>query len=235
MLGWLSFAIAPVGIEAIDSGIPDHCGAAIHCTPQNGLVVDGIPSEPPLNATECESSFNEGRAEREENYDEDGAYAIHTAMEACPSGCCFAPRWSHAEHTRWYDAVIKMLVLTLPAVMVGLTEQKAESFCYLMVGVLALAYYAYYLWGTFELQELCTAQGHDNLSPQQATHYGNDHVCQTTTSTVVILVPNIIVAIVAIAGGAVAGALYQEPAEIDFDNGATTTGMKRAKNFDDDV
>jgi hypothetical protein len=229
LVGWLFFAISPVGLEAIDSGVPDRCGAAAECTSESGLVVEENPPNPP-NATECEQGFQVGRSEREEDYDRRGSYLIHTSMEACPSGCCFVPRWSHDEYTRWFDAVIKMFLLTFPALQVGLNERKNESFCYLMIGVLSLVYYVFYLVGTFGLQEICTTQGHDNLSPQQAVHYGNDHACQSTTSSVVMLVWNIVIAIVAIVGGAVAGLLYKEDSG---DSGEFADGRKE-KEFDAD-
>lgn len=229
LLGWLFFAISPTGLDAVDSGVPDHCGAAAACTPDSGVVVEGNPPSPPReNATECSDRFEAGRAEREADYDLQGEYIIHITMEACPSGCCFIPRWSHVEYTRWFDACIKMFLLTFPALVVGLNESKYESFCYLMIGVLALAYYAFYLIGTFELQERCTAQGHDNLSPQQALHYGNDHVCQQTTATTVMLVWNIVTAIVAIIGGAVAGVLYKPPAAEDYADGKKDKEIGRA-------
>ena len=218
LLGWVFFAMSPTGLDAVDSGVPDYCGAAAACTSVSGVVVGGNLPHPPKE-TECSERFEEGRAAREIDYDSQGQYVIHLAMEACPSGCCFIPRWSHVEYTRWFDACIKMFLLTFPAIAVGLNESKYESFCYLMIGVLALVYYAFYLVGTFELQEKCTAQGHDNLSPQQAIHYGNDHVCQQIAVTAVMIVWNIVTAIVAIIGGAVAGLLYKPPAAEDYADG----------------
>ena len=104
-----------------------------------------------------------------------------------------------------------------------------------MIGVLALAFYVFYLVGTFELQAVCTTQGHDNLSPQQAVHYGNDHVCQTTTSSVVLLVWNIVVAIVAIVGGAVAGIYYQEESENYAEDSKDKDFDARSVDDEDDI
>jgi bacteriorhodopsin len=100
-------------------------------------------------------------------------------MEACPDGCCFAPRWSHIEYTRYYEVIFVLFVLTGPALVVGLKERKGESLLYAVIDLFALGYFIVYLMGTFVLQEVCTEQGHDNLSPQQAQQaYGNDHACQ---------------------------------------------------------
>ena len=229
LVGWLFFAIAPVGLEPIDSGVPDQCGAAAECTPERGVLVEGNPANSP-NETMCGSTFEADRDEREADYEQYGEYAIHSTMQACPTGCCFVPRWSHVEYTRWFDAVVKMFLLTLPALQVGLNEKKMESFCFLMIGILALAYYSFYLVGTFELQKVCAEYGHDNLSPEEAIHYGNDHACQQITSDVVMLVWNIITAIAAVAGGLLAGLLYQEDdADDNFANGT------KDKDFDGDT
>ena len=91
----------------------------------------------------------------------------------------------------------------------------------------ALGYFIVYLMGTFVLQEVCTEQGHDNLSPQQAQQaYGNDHACrmpaEQNSVTAVMLVWNIVTAVVAIVGGGMAGFLFKEFEESDeFDDGST--------------
>lgn len=220
----LSFSIMPIGLEATDSGFADRCGAATECTPERGVVVTGYASQPKSapNATACEKAFEVDRAARESSYGtQDGASSIHVAMEACPDGCCFAPRWSHIEYTRYYEVIFVLFVLTGPALVVGLKERKGESLLYAVIGLFALGYFIVYLMGTFVLQEVCTEQGHDNLSPQQAQHYGNDHACQQNSVTAVMLVWNIVTAVVAIVGGGMAGFLFKEFEESDeFDDGS---------------